>query len=415
MSRLGIVFSHEFKETVRSKPFIIISVFFAVVIIAIGVVGIISGADDSPSGSETVDISDNILYNIALADNSESGLGQQLRSSLSYIEFDDAPGDSTQYESLLEDGIYDAVVVLESDREYACYQKFSMYTGGEIPSIIESVLTDINRTAALAELGISGSDALGVTSVQVSGRVEQVGAMNIGKYIYNYLMIILMYVVIACYGQMVATRVATEKSSRTMEVLITSASPRDLLFGKVLGVGAAGLVQLIVFVVSAFAMVKLTMSETGIGMILDSMLNTSTADLLYLCGYFILGFLFMAFIFGALGSLVSQLEDLSGTAAVPMYVFVIGYIIAVFSTSSGTSSTLLRVCSHIPLWSPVVMFSRMAVEPVQWWEIMLSLGILLVSCIAMAVISAKVYRRGMLMYGKPPKLREIGRMLKSDK
>ncbi|MBP3414732.1 MAG: ABC transporter permease [Clostridia bacterium] len=411
MNRFFIVFSRELRETLRSKPFIIISAIMALCLAAIALLPLFGASDGEKN--EPVSGADNIyIHNCAVSENSDRETVEKLAEALPYISFSAAVTDDTsQYEALLEK--YDAILVVRSAGDYDCYEKLSL-GAQSIKYLFDDALTSICRTDSLVQLGVSYADAQSVLSANISGRSFFVGENLFGKMICNYVLVMLMFISIALYGQMVATRVASEKGSRTMELLATSASVRELLYGKVLGVGAAGLIQISVFIVSAVFLLNIS-SGSGISTIAALAANITAADIVFACAYFILGFLLMAFLFGGLGAMVDQLEDLSGIANIPVYIFMAGYLIAVFSTGSGSVSPLMVFASYFPFWSPVTMFSRMSAENVANWEVIVSLAILLASCLLAARVSVKLYASGMLRYGKAPGIKAILKSINQKK
>ena len=216
--------------------------------------------------------------------------------------------------------------------------------------------------------------------------------------------------VILLYGQMVATNVATEKSSRAMEVLITSAKPTSMMFGKVIASCLAGLIQLVAVFGSALLFFNLNKTYWGDNAIVSSIFNMPTSLLIYMLIFFLLGFFIYAFMYGAIGSTTSKLEDINTSVMPVTMLFIIAFIVVVFSLSSGTvDNTLLKVCSYIPFTSPIAMFTRIAMSTVSFYEIAISIAILIVSAVGIGIISAKIYRVGVLLYGTTPK---IGTVLK---
>lgn len=224
-------------------------------------------------------------------------------------------------------------------------------------------------------------------------------------------MIFALYMVILLYGQMVATNVATEKSSRAMEVLITSAKPTAMMFGKVLASCLAGLIQLICVFGSALLFFNLNKSLWEENIIINSIFNMPLDLFIYMILFFILGFLIYAFMFGAIGSTASKLEDIN-TSVMPLtLLFVAGFLVVMLSMTSGTvDSLLMKICSFIPFTSPMAMFTRIAMSTVPFIEILISIIILIASVFGIGVLSAKIYRVGVLLYGTTPK---IGSILKS--
>ena len=221
-------------------------------------------------------------------------------------------------------------------------------------------------------------------------------------------MIFALYMVILLYGQMVATNVATEKSSRAMEVLITSARPTSMMFGKVAASCLAGLIQLLAIFGSAIFFYSLNKEYWGENPIISSIFDMPPELLGYMLIFFVLGFLIYAFLYGAIGSTATKLEDIN-TSVMPLtFLFIIAFVVVVFSMSSGTvDNTAMRICSYVPFTSPMAMFTRIAMSTVPWYEITISIVILIGSVLGVGVLSAKIYRVGVLLYGTTPRLGSI--------
>lgn len=248
-------------------------------------------------------------------------------------------------------------------------------------------------------------------SIEITGSVENLGVDQMDNFFYTYIMIFALYMVILLYGQMVSTNVATEKSSRAMEVLVTSAKPTAMMFGKVLASCLAGLIQLVAVFGAALLFYQLNKSYWGGNIIVESIFNIPPALLVYMLVFFVLGFLIYAFLFGAIGSTATKLEDINTSTMPLMFLFIIAFMVVVFSMSSGNiDNAAMKVCSFVPFTSPMAMFTRIAMSTVPWYEILISIGILIGSTIGVGVISAKIYRVGVLLYGTTPK---IGAILKA--
>lgn len=219
--------------------------------------------------------------------------------------------------------------------------------------------------------------------------------------------------VILLYGQMIAMNVATEKSSRAMEVLVTSVKPISMMFGKVIASCIAGLAQLVAIFGSALLLFNVNKPYWGDNEIIDMIFNIPPELFVYMLIFFLLGFLIYAFLFGALASTVSKLEDINTAIQPVTYLFVFGFIVVMFSmTSQNVDNLLMRVCSYIPFTSPMAMFTRIAMSNVPLYEILICIAILAVSVVATGIISAKIYRMGVLMYGNKPTLKEIFKLLR---
>ena len=300
--------------------------------------------------------------------------------------------------------------VMTGPTSYTYYvNNLSMYDSNS--AIADEVLQQIYQMNAMINGGMTAEQAGEVMSIQITGEVESLGKDQFQNFFYTYIMIFALYMVILLYGQMVATNVATEKSSRAMEVLITSAKPNSMMFGKVLASCIAGLVQLVAVFGSALVFYNLNKSYWGDNMIVDSIFNIPPELFVYMLVFFILGFLIYAFMFGAVGSTASKLEDINTSVMPITMLFIIAFFVVMFSMASGSiDNTLMTVCSYIPFTSPMAMFTRICMSTVPLYEILISVAILIGSTLGIGFLAAKIYRVGVLMYGTTPKL---GAMLKA--
>lgn len=274
--------------------------------------------------------------------------------------------------------------------------------------IATGVLQQIYQMNAMIGSGMTAEEAGAIMGIQITGLVENLGKDQMQNFFYTYIMIFALYMVILLYGQMVATNVATEKSSRAMELLITSAKPTAMLFGKVIASCLAGFMQLVCVFGSSLLFYTLNKSYWTDNMIIDSIFNIPPELLVYMLVFFILGFLIYAFMFGAVGSTASKLEDINTSVMPITMLFIVAFIVVVSSMSSGNvDNTLMLVCSYIPFTSPMSMFTRIAMSTVPWYEIAASIAVLIGSTVGIGILSAKIYRVGVLMYGTTPKIRNI--------
>lgn len=297
--------------------------------------------------------------------------------------------------------------VMTGPTSYTYYvNNLSMYDSNS--AIADEVLQQIYQMNAMINGGMTAEQAGEVMSIQITGEVESLGKDQFQNFFYTYIMIFALYMVILLYGQMVATNVATEKSSRAMEVLITSAKPNSMMFGKVLASCIAGLVQLVAVFGSALVFYNLNKSYWGDNMIVDSIFNIPPELFVYMLVFFILGFLIYAFMFGAVGSTASKLEDINTSVMLITMLFIIAFFVVMFSMASGSiDNTLMTVCSYIPFTSPMAMFTRICMSTVPLYEILISVAILIGSTLGIGFLAAKIYRVGVLMYGTTPKLGAI--------
>lgn len=322
-------------------------------------------------------------YNVTVADGSAEDVQKRVTSGEAECAFDIAGNSYTYYVNNL-----------------------SMYDVN--PDTAEGVLRDVYRINAMIQGGLSEDEAGEIMSVQIEGNVVSLGKDQMQNFFYTYIMIFALYMVILLYGQMVATDVASEKSSRAMEVLITSAKPTSMMFGKVLASCAAGLIQLAAIFGSALTFYHVNKAAWGGNEIINSIFNIPVGLFVYLLVFFFLGFLIYAFLYGAIGSTVSKLEDVNTSVMPVTFLFIIAFIVVVFSMTSGNvDSTVLKVCSFVPFTSPMAMFTRICMSSVPWYEIAVSIALLVGTTVGTGFISAKIYRVGVLLYGTRPNIKEV--------
>ena len=419
MKQFGKILKFELKYYLKNKVFVGVTVFLVLLIAAVMFFPRITAMFEEDN---TVDVGD--VGNVEIGDEQnqddlpvmlikaeEAELAEMVRETFAAafngynVQITDSAIDDVK--STITAGEAECAFVLTSPIEYIYYvNNLSMYDSNA--SMADEMLRHLYQTNALVQSGLTAEEAGDIMNIFVSGSVESLGKDQIENFFYTYIMIFALYMVILLYGQMVATNVATEKSSRAMEVLITSAKPTSMMFGKVIASCLAGLIQLVAVFGSALVFYNLNKSYWGGNMIIDSIFNIPTELFVYMLVFFILGFLIYAFMFGAVGSTASKLEDINTSVMPITLLFIIAFIVVVTSMSSGNiDNTLMTVCSYIPFTSPMAMFTRICMSTVPLYEILISIAILIGSTVGIGVISAKIYRVGVLMYGTTPKIGSI--------
>jgi ABC-2 type transport system permease protein len=226
-------------------------------------------------------------------------------------------------------------------------------------------------------------------------------------------LVILLYTTLVMYGVITMRSVIEEKTTRTMEVLISSVSPSELLGGKILGVAAVAFTQFAIWMASAVLLFSFGVLSSW-GMTQNSPLAAVHVPLslvIYATSFFVGGYFLYSAMFAAIGSACSNEQDaqhLQWLAMAPL-VFCMAIYSVVLMNPSSTSSVVL---SEIPFFSPVLMALRVSLQMPPAWQVGLSLGLLAVTTLAVIYASAKIYRVGVLMYGKRPSVVEMLRWLR---
>lgn len=210
----------------------------------------------------------------------------------------------------------------------------------------------------MQKLGLSAEQSQQLLSAQAQGETITTGKDQMKSYFYTFILMFALYMTILMYGQFVAQSVVTEKSSKAMELLITSAKPSSLMFGKVVGTGLAGLVQLVLIVGSAFVFFNLNKSYWDSGSVITSLFDMPLELVLYTILFFVTGYFLYAFLFGALASLASRMEDTNTLVMPVVMLFVASFMATIFSMVGGkVDSVLMKVLSFVPFTSPMAMFA----------------------------------------------------------
>jgi ABC-2 type transport system permease protein len=217
----------------------------------------------------------------------------------------------------------------------------------------------------------------------------------------------IMYFVILFYGMNVARSIIEEKTSRIFEVLLATIKPEEMMAGKVLGVGAVGLTQVGIWLAGAIAL-----SAPGLVSLGDNFsFNITPAQMIFFVVFFFLGYTLYSGMAAALGAMTSSEQELQ-----QMNIFLMLPLIAcsgvVFTVVSDPDGMVAKVFSFIPFCAPLIMYVRIAMHQPPWYEIALSIAGLVLTIAAILWFAARIYRVGILMYGKKPNLPELLRWLK---
>lgn len=280
---------------------------------------------------------------------------------------------------------------------------------------MDNLLKTLYSHAYLKKHGLNDTQIAEVQNPNITHTIESISEDGTKNFWYAYVMVFVLYMVIMMFGQKVAMSVVTEKTSRAMEVLITSASPVALMFGKILASSAAGIFQITAIFGSAFISYNINKSYFETNAVINTLFNFPASLVGYLLIFFLLGFLIYSFLFGAMASTVSKIEDLSSVVMLIQIIFVAGFVVSTNAMTSGdVNSELMKGLSLFPLTSPMAMFTRIAMSEVPGLEILLSVAFLILATVLIGYIAAKIYRVGVLMYGTKPTLAKIIKAIREN-
>ena len=305
-----------------------------------------------------------------------------------------------ELEKMLEDetAVAGFAVKNQTEYEYYIFNK-TMYDSNS--EIFDEAMKAMSRARYCAANGLDLNEITQMYEPQITVTEHILNKNTTQSYWYCYALVIIVFMLIMFYGQMIAVSVTTEKSNRAIEVLVTSTTPNSLLFGKVIAGAIAGLLQSGIILGTILAAYQFNREQWG-GM-LDIILDIPANVLIVFALFGTMGYLFYAFLFGAMGALVSKTEDVSKSVSGLTMIIMLIYFFSLFQLSN-VDGMIIKVLSFLPFSSYTTMFMRVAMGSVAAWEIIVSFIILTASVIGAGMLGAALYRMGTLRYGNPIKL-----------
>ncbi|MCG1029466.1 ABC transporter permease [Virgibacillus halodenitrificans] len=406
MNKFWIILSHTYMSRVKTKSFVISTVITLLLIVGMANFQSIVDmfADDQADKIAVIDETNELF----------DPLNQQVENTDENIQLISYEGTVEDGKNAVQDEDYSALLVLDYNDSMlpkASYFANNISEAGKQMTLTQQ-LQQLKISMATEQSGIS-EEMLAMINAPVEFQADALDKsaktdeeLNQARGIV-YVMLFLLYMSVMLYGQMIATDVATEKSSRVMEILVSSASPVTHMFAKIVGIALLGLTQVILFIGVGYLLISSKKDElTGGFFEIFGIQDTSPTVYLYAILFFILGYLLYATLAAMLGSLVSRVEDVQQLIMPMVFLILIAFFIAMFGIGTPDSA-LVRISSFIPFFTPMVMFLRVGMLDVPVWEVSLSIGILIASIILLAIIGARVYKGGVLMYGRSSSLKDL--------
>ena len=396
MRNFGIVFQFEFLQQIKKRVVIVSTTLLAIAAFGLAAAPALIPLLNKPASSSRPD--------------ETSYLNETIPGG--YFVTDDKIADELHIDKSIlyqtEKDLQEAVKSGKETKGYAIYDydHFKTYYRdkgllSEADNALEEVLKDHLTAQNFAQKGIPYHEYQSLKKVTIHAEEEILGRDTTTQYFLALAYIVLLYMAILLCGAVVATAVAREKDSRTMELLITTTDPKNLIIGKVLAVTCASLLQIAVIICSGlvsyliFSGMYPKMILAVVQMMLDfSMLGMYTF-------YFILGFLLYMFIFAALGSVISRMEDVNSAISPITFLFVLSYMVAMLALQ-GDDSIVVKIASWIPFFSVMVMPIRNAITTVAPYAFIGSTILTIIFIYLFARLSIRIYRWGTLNYGNKP-------------
>ncbi len=438
MKKIIAVVRREFVERVRTKAFVISTVLLPVFMVAMVILPalMMSGGDHTSR--------------VAVVDASSTSLGQPVSHALEAEKIGSGADAKARYTvqvfpatgadlARVRDGLiaetgfsgakhkdgWNGVLVLTDDT--LASGKLAYY-GGNVGSLesMSKLQRVVSNALAGVRLAKSGVDAALVKQAMKPADMDTTkvsdgkltGQSGEESFMIAYFMGFILYIAILIYGQQTMTSVIEEKTSRIMEVLTSSLTPFQMLLGKVLGVGLAGLAQMAIWGGTVFMIGSQRMNLAGLfGMSADAaqsfpIPSMPPALLLVFLLYFALGFMLYGALYAAIGAMCNTIQE-TQQYAVFVTVFIMVGFFAVFALIKDPTGPLGVTMSYIPFFAPFTMPVRWSLTSVPPLELVVSLALMVLTLLACVWLAARIYRTGILMYGKKPSWRELWRWIRA--
>ena len=395
MSKLGKVTAHEFRMTAGSRAFIILTVLGPFLITAMSILP--SLLSMRAQRRSTV---------VALAGGPDS-LYAQVAPALAAMKIELIRPPAGTGPKGLDDRVFKGELYgylalpagyLEADSlELVTREVADFRVVGILQSVVGQAIVGERLRAAGLELSSLGPlvQPPQVANQQITRTGTKVKGDILATILVGIAFTMMLYMTIMLYGQSIGRSVVQEKSSRTVEILLSSVDARDLLFGKILGQAAASLLQYAVWIGMALLTVRLLGPTLG----LASLPQLSGLLPLYLVVFFLLGFFLYAALYAALGAAAEDEHNL-GQLSWPVLIFLILPMVAAGGIATSPSSAFAVVLSLFPLTSPIVMFLRILLSDPGWMQVVLSMGLLAAAATGFMFLAARIFRVGILLTGR---------------
>lgn len=413
MREMWVIAKRELLERVRSKWFIAMTLLWPVLMVGAIVVPALLGGQGTEGAKVTIVDRSGVLA---------QSMSVQLAVSQKW-QIDSAPPETDEKElrKQIKDGKIDGYILIPSD---ALDGGEIIYSGNNASNQTVAMTFGMIARGAVIEqrakrLGMKPEDLVELNRrVNVSVRHttgEEEGTAGAVMFLVGFMIAFLMYSAIMLFGMNVMRSVIVEKTSRIVELLVATSTPRAMMAGKILGVGTAGLIQIAIwFGFGALAMWQqhAILGLFGVEQDATSILPSLDAGQVgIVIVFFVFGYLFYAAMYAAVGAMVSSEQD-SQQAQMPITMLLVIGIVALTAITGDPRGSTSAIMTMVPFWSPMLMPLRYFLGGAGVGHVVLSIAILAVSTVVVALAAAKIYRVGILMHGKRPSLQELVRWLR---
>lgn len=415
MNSFWIILFHTYLNKLKTKSFLVTTLLTIVIVLAITNINNIIDLFDKNGGKERVAVIDQSgqLY---------EPFKQQVKSVNKEIQLTFFKGSEEQAETLVKKGEYAGVIQLSVNEQKlpeATYKAKSI-ADSSLYSDLQTGLQQLKTTLAASQINLAPEqlqklyNPVSFKKIALEKNAKTEEELNQARGLV-YVLLFVIYFAVIMYANMIAMEVATEKSSRVMEILISSVSPIKQMFAKIVGIGLLSLTQLAAFLLVGYYSFTRNMESLKDGFFgVYGFGEIPAGTIVYAVIFFILGYFLYATLAAFLGSLVSRIEDVQQMITPMTLLVVAGFMIAMFGLGKP-DAPFITATSYIPFFTPMIMFLRVGMLTIPAWEAILGIIILIATISILAIFGARVYRGGVLMYGKSNSYKDIKKALQLTK
>lgn len=406
MRDIFTVMKFTINDMIKRKSFIISTLIILIlIVIGFNVPNLIKKFNGDNTGNKLLIIDSKNVFEGTLENLKQMDLGYEFEVTNEDLKFEDV-------KQKIEDKEIKAAIIINSENEKIkiSYIVENTTMMNEIPEGCINALTSIYSSLKISKLGLTEEQLQSITpNFEFDLKQTEEKSANGNVLAMMMMSIVLFYAIYFCAYQ-VSSSITTEKTSKIIETLVTSTSPKTIVLGKTIGIGTVGLAQMILIVATALISAK-TFLEPGL---LDSILDMSSITPylgIMTAIYFILGYLAYALLYALTGSTVSKPEDIQSANSPVAILTVIGFYLSYFTMMNPTSK-LNVFASLFPISSPFCMPFRIMMGLANTTDVIMSITILIATIIAIANIAIKIYSNAILNYGTKMGIKDIIKMYK---
>ncbi|TYR79008.1 ABC transporter permease [Priestia megaterium] len=414
MNKFWIIVSHTYLNKLKTKSFIITTAITVLILLGITNIQTIINAFNKDEDGTTVGVihQSNEVY--TLFQQNINAIDKEIKLKVFKSE--------TQAKAAVEKEKIDGYLQLSVNQEQlpqAVYKAQSL-AESTVSSSLEQALQQTKTAMATQKLGLEPEKIEQLYSPASFEREALVEDAKTEEELSQarglvYVLLFVIYFAVIMYGSMIAMEVATEKSSRVMEILVSSVSPITQMFAKIIGIALLSLTQFGIILTVGYASLQKNSATQQEGIF--EYLGFSDIPIqtfLYAIVFFILGYFLFATLAAFLGSLVSRIEDVQQMITPMTLMIVAAFIIAMFGLGKP-DTPFITITSFIPFFAPMIMFLRVGMLTVPIWEVVVSIGLLIGTIVVLALFGARVYKGGVLMYGQSSSFKDIKKAIQLTK